>query len=126
MVTVTYSILSGLSAFVFISLLCKETEAFGWWDSFLRVRLFGYGKVNGKKIPYHVDFDDMTPLQLTIYKPLAGCAKCCAGWLSILVYLLGALKFDKFIFDLFNMPFFIVGAVFSAWLLDGLKRKYFD
>lgn len=104
--------LCGLIAFVFIDLLCQPDEVFGWWLRLLRWLLFG----DADRI---VDFDQMAWWQLTIYKPLAGCAKCCAGWVSIVAYFL-VLRLP---FDFFTLVPFVCGAVFMAWMLSAWKEK---
>lgn len=99
------ALLIGLSAFVFIELLCAPNEVFGWWPPLLRRLIFGSTAI--------VDFDEMKFWQLAIYKPLAGCAKCCAGWLSIGYYL----AFDVAVLPLVPL------AIFVAWLLEQFKNR---
>lgn len=119
---IEYSLLSGLTAFVFINLLCKPNEVFEWWPKLIALSLFGRVEVDGyngrKRIIKPVDVDQMTYIELAIYKPLAGCAKCCAGWISVAVYLM--------CYEIEPLPFvfFVIGAIFTAWVLTALKEKY--
>lgn len=115
---IQYSLLSGLTAFVFINLLCYPGEVFGWWPKLLRWAIFGKVQHGFLWVVPQADFDNMSYWELAIYKPLAGCAKCCAGWVSVAVYLM---CFD---FKLLPFVFFVVGAIFIAWLLTALKEKY--
>lgn len=115
---ITYSILCGLTAFVFIALLCQPYEAFEWWEKGVRWVLFGRQKAGYEWHIRRLSYDQMPFLQLSIYKPLAGCPKCCAGWFSILVYLF------NFEFEPFGMLFFVVGSIFTAWVLTALKTKF--
>lgn len=103
----------GLCAFVFISLLCQPGEVFGPWPPFLRSMVFGTRAL--------VDLDLADYWQLLIYKPLAACAKCFAGWFSLATFL--CVHGTPFFFDI--VPFVSI-AVFTAWLLDETKRKHFD
>lgn len=115
---IAYSILSGLTAFVFIALLCQPYEVFEWWEKGVRLFLFGRQKAGNQWYIRQLTFDQMSFFQLAIYKPLAVCPKCCAGWVSILVYL------SNFEFEPFTMLFFIVGSIFTAWVLTALKSKF--
>lgn len=102
------SMLCGLTGFVFIHLLCQPFEAFGWWPPMLRKFLFGSVAI--------VEYEEMVWWELLIYKPLAACGKCFAGWFSALFYL------SEYGLD-FSLIFFASGAIFTAWSLEQLKNK---
>lgn len=99
------AILIGLSAFVFIELLCAPYEVFGWWPPLLRVILFDSDAIR--------DYEDMNWWQLAAYKVLAGCGKCLAGWLHL---------FYAAFFDIAVLPYLPL-AIFTAWLLEQFKNR---
>ncbi len=104
------ALLCSIIGFVFIDLLCQSYEAFEWWPSLVRKVIGDKGCV--------VDFDTMKWWQLLIYKPLSGCAKCMAGWLSAIYFLL------EMPFNLFSFISFVSLAIFGAWLLAALREKF--
>jgi len=104
------AILIGLTAFVLIELLMPPFEAFGWFPPLLRRALFGTSAIR--------DYENYKWWQLLIYKPLAGCAKCCAGWLEI-----GYLIYSNEIFNIPYSIFFVVVAIASAWLATAAKER---
>lgn len=101
--------LIGLSAFVFIELLCQPFEVFGWWPETLRRIIFGTTAI--------IDYEEMKWWQLMFYKPLADCGKCLAGWLSF------AYCLTHQILDPFKLIIFCCAAMFTAWLLEQLKPR---
>jgi hypothetical protein len=105
------SILCGLSAFVFIGLLCQPYEVFGWWPVLLRRLVFGSSSLR--------DYEDMKWWQLVIYKPLAACPKCFAGWLAVAVL---AINPEQIVNPFPNSIYFVCVAVFTAWGLEHLKE----
>lgn len=102
-----HSFLSGLSGFVFIEILCRPTDIFGWYPKLFRWVLFGSTE---KK-----EFEDMEWWQLAIYKPLAGCGVCFSAWVAIFDYFVGVP----------TLIFFVSGAIFVAWFFDELQEKAF-
>jgi len=103
------AMLCGVSAFVFIGLLCEPYEAFEWWPKLVRKALFGSTAI--------VSFDDMKWWQLLLYKPLAGCEKCQAGWIAIAYFLANKRLVP------FDFLFFVSVAILTAWALAALKEQ---
>ena len=102
-----HAFLSGLFGFTFIEILCRPTDIFGWYPRLFRKVLFGS--------PEPRKFEDMKWWQLYLYKPLAGCGICFAGWTAITDYFVG----------IPNVVFFVAGAIFVAWFLDEIQEKVF-
>ena len=108
------SILCGLAGFVFIDILCAPFEVFGWWPPLLRRALFGSEAIK--------DYEDMKRWQVMIYKPLAGCGICNAGWWSIAYFF--AVEYTK-PFEPFYFIFFVFGGIYTAWFLYAFKHTIY-
>lgn len=98
-------LLCGMLGFVVIEILCRPTDILGWWPPLLRKWL---------KLKPKQEFKTMKPLQLAIFKPLAGCGTCFAGWVCIFHLLIGIPDF----------VFFIAGGILVAECLGMLQTLY--
>lgn len=117
---IEYALLSGLTGFVFIDLLCQPYEVFGWWEYGIRRMLLGAYDVCYEKVVPVFDPDSAEWWQIALYKPLAGCAKCFAGWFSVVIFL------ATYNFQILPFIFFVVGAIATAWALTNIKEKYLN
>lgn len=107
------ALLCGMFAFVFIEILCRPYEVFGWWPPLLRSILFGSTA--------EVDYEDMKWWQLYLYKPFAGCGVCFSGWVAMSYYVLGDNQQET---GFFPFIFFVSGTIFTAWVLYKIKELF--